>query len=70
MQPQTQVVYNRLVFSEQIPAAHNGILKHNIELLGRWKSDAVDMYINERQKPDHIQRILLVNSQVLSPSLH
>jgi hypothetical protein len=48
----------------------NGIPKHDIKLLGRWKSDAVDVYINERQKSDHIQKILLINSQLLSSTLH
>ena len=51
-------------------ADRNGIPKHDLKLLGRWKSDAVDIYINERQKPDHIQKILLLNSQLLSSPLH
>jgi len=45
----------------------NGISKDNIKLLGRWKSDAVDVYINELRKPDHIQKLLHLNSQLLSP---
>jgi hypothetical protein len=53
-----------------VTADRNGIPKHDIKLLGRWKSDAVDVYINERQKPDHIQKILLINSQLLSSTLH
>jgi hypothetical protein len=46
----------------------NGLSKLDIKLLGRWKSDAVDIYINERQKPDLIQRILHLNAQLLSPN--
>ena len=53
-----------------VTADRNGISKHDIKLLGRWKSDAVDVYINERQKPDHIQKILLLNSRLLSSTLH
>jgi hypothetical protein len=50
-----------------VTADRNGISKNDIKLLGRWKSDAVDVYINERQKPDHIQKILRLNAQLLSP---
>ena len=53
-----------------VTADRNGISKHDIKLLGRWKSDAVDVYINECQKPDHIQKILRLNSQLLSSTLH
>ena len=48
-------------------ADRNDISRHDIKLLGRWKSDAVDVYIDERQKPDHIQKILHLNAQLLSP---
>ena len=48
-----------------VTADRNGISRHDIKLLGRWKSDAVDVYIDERQKPDHIRKILHLN--VLSP---
>src|SRR5438552_4001382 len=51
-------------------ADHNGISKHDIKLLRWWKSDAMDVYINECQKPDHIQKILHLNSQLLSSTLH
>ena len=44
-----------------------GISRHDIKLLGRWKSDAVDIYIDERQKHDHIQKILHLNALLLSP---
>ena len=37
-----------------VTADRNGISKHDIKLLGRWKSDAIDVYINEHQKLDHI----------------
>jgi len=50
-------------------ADSNGISKHNIQLLGRWKSNAVDVYINELQTAKHIQKILLLNSQLLNPTL-
>ena len=53
-----------------ITVDRNGISKHDIKLLERWKSDAVDVYINEYQKSDHIQKILLLNSQLLSSTLH
>ena len=53
-----------------VTADCNGISKQDIKLLGRWKSDAVDVYINERRKPDYIQKILLLNSQLLSSTLH
>jgi hypothetical protein len=52
-----------------VTADRNGISKQDIKLLGRWKSDAVDVYINEQQKPDHIRKILRLNAQLLS-SLH
>jgi hypothetical protein len=50
-----------------VTADCNGISRHDIKRLGRWKSDAVDVYIDERQKPDHIQKILRLNAQLLSP---
>ena len=50
-----------------VTADRNGISRHDIKLLGRWKSDAVDVYIDERQKPDHIRKILHLNAQLLSP---
>ena len=33
--------------------------RDEIKLLGRWKSDAVDVYINELSKPDTIHKLLL-----------
>jgi hypothetical protein len=50
-----------------VTADRNGISRQDIKLLGRWKSDAVNIYIDERQKPDHIQKILRLNAQLLSP---
>ena len=46
-------------------ADRNGISKDDIKLLGRWKSDAVDVYINELQKPDH--KLLTLNLQLFAP---
>ena len=53
-----------------VTANCNGISKQDIMLLGQWKSDAVDIYINEPRKPEHIQKALLPNSQLLSSTLH
>jgi hypothetical protein len=50
-----------------VTADHNGISRQHIKLLGRWKSNAVDIYINKRRQPEHIQRLLLLNAQLLSP---
>jgi len=50
-----------------VTADRNGVSKHDIKLLGRWKSDAVDIYINEPQKPERIQKILRLNALLLSP---
>jgi len=50
-----------------VTADCNGISRHDIKLLGRWKSDVVDAYIDEREKPDHIQKILHLNARLLSP---
>jgi hypothetical protein len=55
-----------------VTAAMNGISKDNIKLLGRWKSDAVDIYINEISHSDHAKKLLLLNSQltrISSPQL-
>jgi hypothetical protein len=50
-----------------VTADRNGISRHDIQLLGRWKSDAVDVYIDERRKPDHITKLLLLNAQLHNP---
>ena len=52
-----------------VTASLNGISKENIKLLGRWKSDAVDVYINELHESDLIHKLLSLNSQLhKSPS--
>jgi hypothetical protein len=48
-----------------VTAALNGISRDNIKLLGRWKSDAVDVYLNELQESDHVSKLLSLNSQLL-----
>ena len=49
-----------------VTAAANGISRENIQLLGRWKSDAVDTYINEIHESEQIQKLLQLNSQLLN----
>jgi hypothetical protein len=49
-----------------VTAAANGISRENIQLLGRWKSDAIDLYINEIHESEHIQKLLQFNSQLLN----
>src|SRR5579859_600430 len=53
-----------------VTADRNGISRHHIKLLWRWKSDAVDIYINERRKSERMHRLLFLNSQLLSPIIH
>jgi hypothetical protein len=48
-----------------VSAAAKGISKENIKLLGRWKSDAVDVYINEVSQAEHTQKLLQLNAQLL-----
>jgi hypothetical protein len=50
-----------------VTADRKGISRHHIKLLGRWKSDAVDVYINERKQMEQIHRLLFLNAQLLSP---
>jgi len=53
-----------------VTAAQNGISHEDIQLLGRWKSDAVDVCINEIYQSDHFRKLLNLNSLLLSqPSL-
>src|SRR5204863_5786682 len=47
-----------------VSAAANGISKDNIKLLGRWKSDAVDVYITELSEHDQINRNLQLNAKL------
>ena len=47
-----------------VSAAANGMSKDEIKLLGRWKSDAVDIYINEISKSEQILKLLHLNSKL------
>src|SRR5438552_18540155 len=47
-----------------VSAAANGISREEIKLLGRWKSDVVDVYINEVSASEHTQKLLQLNSKL------
>ena len=47
-----------------VSAAAIGISREDIKLLGRWKSDAVDIYINEVSAADHTQKLLQLNNKL------
>ena len=47
-----------------VTAAENGLSRNDIKLLGRWKSDAVDVYINELNETDNTRKLLQLNSQL------
>jgi hypothetical protein len=47
-----------------VSAAANGMSKDEIKLLGRWKSDAVDVYINEINEQDKTRQLLTLNSKL------
>jgi hypothetical protein len=47
-----------------VSAAANGISKDDIKLLGRWKSDAVDVYINEIHEHENTRKLLFLNSKL------
>jgi len=47
-----------------VSAAAIGISREDIKLLGRWKSDAVDVYINEVSAAEHTQKLLQLNSKL------
>ena len=49
-----------------VTAAANGISRENIQLLGRWISDAVDIYINDIRESEQTQKLLQLNSQLLN----
>ena len=49
-----------------VSAAARGLSKDEIKLLGRWKSDAVDIYINELAEEDQISKLLHLNSRLHS----
>ena len=53
--------------SAAVSAAAQGISKEDIKLLGRWKSDAVDIYINELAQADKIAKLLHLNSRLHTP---
>jgi hypothetical protein len=53
-----------------VTADRNGISRHHIKLLGRWESDAVDIYINECRQSERKHRLLHLNAQLLSPLIH
>ena len=53
-----------------VTAKENGISRDNIKLLGRWKSDAVDIYINEVDASTSMHNILGLNAQLLTPTSH
>jgi hypothetical protein len=48
-----------------VSAAMAGISKEDIKILGRWRSDAVDIYINETTKVQHRRRVLSLQSTLL-----
>ena len=47
-----------------VTAAMNGVSRENIKLLGRWKSDAVNMYLDTINQPNHISNLLNLNCQL------
>jgi hypothetical protein len=51
-----------------VTADRNGVSRRNIQLLGRWKSDAVDIYIDEGRKSDQAQKMLHLNAKLFSPA--
>jgi hypothetical protein len=44
-----------------------GLSKDEVKLLGRWKSNAVDIYINEVDKLSHAKRMLALNFKIFQP---
>ena len=49
-----------------VTAARKGIPKDEIKLLGRWKSDAVDVYINEVPEATRRENLLQLNARLLN----
>ena len=47
-------------------AQQKGMSKEEIKLLGRWRSDAVDIYINEVPQSTLATDLLTLNSRLLS----
>jgi hypothetical protein len=53
-----------------VTAKANGISRDNIKLLGRWRSDAVDIYINEVDATTRMHNLLGLNALLLTPTSH
>jgi hypothetical protein len=49
-----------------VTADRNGISRQGIQLLGRWKGDVVDLYIDEGRKSDEARKMLHLNAELLS----
>jgi hypothetical protein len=49
-----------------VTADRNGISRRGIQLLGRWKDDAVDLYIDECRKPDEARKMFHLNAGLLN----
>ncbi len=47
-----------------VTAAMNGISRDDIKLLGRWKSDAVDNYLDSLNQSENISNLLQLNAQL------
>ena len=47
-----------------VSAAVNGISRKEIKVLGRWKNDAADVYINELSASEHTQKLLQLNRKL------
>jgi hypothetical protein len=65
-QPPPQCSGHSLHKGAAVTADRTGISRHDIQLLGRWKSNAVDIYIDERQKLEYIHKILRLNAHLHS----
>ena len=53
-----------------VTAAAKGISRDEIKILGRWKSDAVDLYINEVSQSSLTSNLLSLNSKFLNCTPH
>jgi hypothetical protein len=63
--PYTQVSGHSVRKAAAVSAAAKGLSRADIKLLGRWKSDAVNMYINEISQSDILaHKFLQLNSQL------
>jgi hypothetical protein len=47
-----------------VTAASHGISKEDIKLMGRWKSDAVQVYIDEVGAAQHKTKLLALNTRL------